>query len=326
MQLPPEIVQFIEDRAERVPARELREACAALSAHYRRRGPTAGLRLRPEAAAAAYLLMRFPATYAAAHAALAELKARLGGVEPASCLDLGAGPGAASLAARALFPQLTQCTLIERLETMREAARGLLTGVRFLAGDLNSYDDYPEHDLVLAAYALGELPERPRQAVLARAWRATRVALVVIEPGSPAGFSVVRQAREWLLEAGARLAAPCPAEGPCPMAADDWCHFAARLERTSLLRRMKAAKLSYEDEKFSYVAACRRDVSRAPARIVRRPEHAPGLVQLVLCDGARIRRELVTRRGSLYKSARKSAWGDPWPPDEKVPVPLPPLS
>jgi len=317
LQLPPEIVQFIEDRAERIPSGELRQACAALSAHYRGRGSTAGLRLRPEAAAAAYLLMRFPATYAAAHAALAELKVRLGGVEPASSLDLGAGPGAASLAALAVFPQLTQCTLIERLETMREAARELLTGARFLAGDLNSWDNYPEQDLVIAAYALGELPERSRQAVLIRAWRAARVALVVIEPGSPAGFSVVRQAREWLLEAGAHLAAPCPAEGACPMPAGDWCHFAARLERTSLLRRMKAAMLSYEDEKFSYVAACRRDVPRTPARIVRRPEHAPGLVQLVLCDGACIRRELVTRRASLYKPARKSAWGDSWPPEYK---------
>lgn len=313
MQLPPEIVQFIEERAERICAVELREACAALSAHYRRRGPTAGMRLRPETAAAAYLLMRFPATYAAAHAALAELKARLGGAELESCLDLGAGPGAASLAARAVFTQLARWTLAERLEAMREAARELLTGARFLTGDLTSGDNYPEHDLVIVAYTLGELPERSREAVLTRAWRAARAALVVIEPGSPSGFAVVRQTREWLLEAGAHLAAPCPAEGPCPMAAGDWCHFAARLERTSLLRRMKAGRLSYEDEKFSYVAACRRDVLRAPARIVRRPEHAPGLVQLVICDGARIRREMVARRNPLYKCARRSGWGDAWP-------------
>ncbi|MGQ9634169.1 MAG: small ribosomal subunit Rsm22 family protein [Bryobacteraceae bacterium] len=313
MQLPPEIVQFIEERAERIPAGELREACAALSAHYRGRCPTAGMRLRPETAAAAYLLMRFPATYAAALAALAELKARLGGAELESCLDLGAGPGAASLAAGAVFPQLARWTLAERLEAMREAARELLTGARFLTGDLTSRDNYPEHDLVIAAYTLGELPERSRQAVLARAWRAAHAALVVIEPGSPSGFAVVRQTREWLLEAGAHLAAPCPAEGPCPMAAGDWCHFAARLERTSLLRRMKGARLSYEDEKFSYVAACRQNVARALARIVRRPEHAPGLVQLVICDGARIRRETVARRNSLYKCARKSGWGDAWP-------------
>lgn len=318
MQLPPEIVQFIEERAERIPAGELREACAALSAHYRGRGPTAGMRLRPETAAAAYLLMRFPATYAAAHAALAELKARPGGMELESCLDLGAGPGAASLAARAVFPELAQWTLAERLEAMRDVARELLTGARFLAGDLTSWDNFSEHDLVIAAYALGELPERSRQAVLARAWRAARKALVVIEPGSPAGFAVIRQARQWLLEAGAHLAAPCPAEGLCPMPEGDWCHFAARLERTSLLRRMKAAKLSYEDEKFSYVAACRQDVPRPSARIVRRPEPAAGLVQLVVCDGARIRRETVTRRNSLFKNARKSRWGDPWVSEQRT--------
>lgn len=316
MQLPPEIVEFIEAKAEQVPWAELRQACAALSRQYRSCSSTAGLRLPPEAGVAAYLLMRLPATYAAAHSVLSALKAHGGDLRPESCLDLGAGPGSASLAARTVFPTLSRFSLVERLAPMREAARELLPEAEFPATDWAAAESFPEHDLVISAYALGELGEKFRQAALARAWRATRMALVLIEPGSPAGFAVIRQARQWLLEAGAHLAAPCPGEGACPMPEDDWCHFAARLERSSLLRRMKEAKLSYEDEKFSYVAAGRAPaMRRAAARIVRRPEHAPGLVRLVLCDGSRIREEKVTRRKPQYKAARKSAWGAVWPPE-----------
>lgn len=319
MQLPPEIVEFLEAKAERVSREALRRACAELSRQYRAGVSTAGAGLSAEIGVIAYLLMRLPATYAAACSALSALKTHAGDLHPAGCLDLGAGPGSASLAARAIFPSLSRFSLVERLEAMREVARELLPGAEFPAKDWTAAENLPEHDLVIAAYGLGELGERARQRALARAWRAARMALVLIEPGSPAGFSVVRQAREWLLEAGAQLAAPCPAEGPCPMPEDDWCHFGARLERSSLLRRMKEAKLGYEDEKFSFVAACRAGgVVRAPARIVRRPEHAPGVVRFVLCDGERIREEKVTRRRPLFKAARKAAWGEAWPAEQEA--------
>jgi ribosomal protein RSM22 (predicted rRNA methylase) len=317
MQVPPEIREFIEARAEQVPWGELKQACAELSRQYRARGATAGVRLTPGAGVAAYLLMRLPATYAAAHSALSALQSHAPELRPATCLDLGAGPGSAALAAREVFPSLNRFSLVERLEAMREAAHELLPGASFPATEWTAAESLPEHDLVIAAYALGEVGEKLRQATLARAWRAARGALVVIEPGSPAGFAVIRQARQWLLEAGAHLAAPCPAEGPCPMPDNDWCHFAARLERGSLLRRMKEAKLGYEDEKFAYIAACREPATqRAAGRIVRRPEHAPGLVRLVLCDGARIREERISRRNPLFQAARRSAWGGAWPPGQ----------
>jgi ribosomal protein RSM22 (predicted rRNA methylase) len=136
---------------------------------------------------------------------------------------------------------------------------------------------------------------------------------VIVEPGSPAGFAVVREIRDHLLAKGACLAAPCPHTGPCPIVAPDWCHFAARLERTSLLRRMKHAALGYEDEKFSYVILTKTEVARAGARIIRRPEHRPGLIQLTLCRGDAIRTEGFTRRNpSAFRSARQAQWGEEW--------------
>ena len=60
---------------------------------------------------AAYLVTRMPATYAAAHAVLREVSARIGAV--GSILDAGAGTGAASLAALDAFPDAA-VTLVER--------------------------------------------------------------------------------------------------------------------------------------------------------------------------------------------------------------------
>lgn len=314
MQLAPEIRDYIEAQAARVPFAELERACTALSAHYRGLGSTASLNLPAAAKTAAYLITRFPATYAAAHWVLNELRHRLGDVQIASLLDLGAGPGGATLAARGVFPSLKTCSLVESDPALAAVARELLpSAAAVLTRGLRAEADYEAHDLVLASYLLGELSERDRSRVIDRAWQAARVALVIIEPGSTAGFAVVHAARDRLLAGGARMAAPCPAEGPCPIQAPDWCHFAARVERTSLLRRMKHAALGYEDEKFSYVALTKTETPRAQTRIIRRPEERPGLIQLVVCRGDGIQNEKVTRRKpEAFRSARKAKWGDEW--------------
>ena len=80
-------------------------------------------------------------------------------------------------------------------------------------------------------------------------------------------------------------------------------------------RQVKGAELSYEDEKFSYVAAVRSGAGRPSlpnGRVVRRPQQRKGLVMLDLCgsDG-RTGRELVSKSmGERYRRARKSSWGD----------------
>jgi ribosomal protein RSM22 (predicted rRNA methylase) len=141
-------------------------------------------------------------------------------------------------------------------------------------------------------------------------WQAARVALVVIEPGTPRGSSLIRQIPEQLLAAGAHMPAPCPCAMPCPLLEPDWCHFAARVERSSLHRRIKDAELNYEDEKFSYVALVREPVLLPGARIIRRPRHHPGLVELAACTPTGLRSLRIAKRDrDQFRMARKAGWG-----------------
>ena len=100
------------------------------------------------------------------------------------------------------------------------------------------------------------------------------------------------------------------------MPGEDWCHFSARVSRSSLHRQVKGGSLAYEDEKFSYVAAARFPVTPAPSRVVRKPQIRKGQVLLDLCEAeSLLRRTTVTKRhGLLYKAARDADWGDVWPP------------
>lgn len=301
MQLPTAIRQKIEEQADALGFPTLQRAARELSDSYREgRQP----HLSAAERTAAYLVTRMPATYAAAHAVLGEAAGRI--VSIGSILDAGAGTGAASLAAREYFPAAS-LTMVERDASFAAAARQFLPGATLIAADLSRIDPLPTHDLVIAAYSLGEVGAE----LAARLWAAARVALVLIEPGTPGGFALIRAVRRDLLAAGARMVAPCPAGTACPVVDPDWCHFAARVERSSLHRRVKGGELGHEDEKFSYVALARQAVPLASARIVRHPRHSPGLIEIEICTASGLRSERIFKRDrERFRAARKATWGD----------------
>jgi ribosomal protein RSM22 (predicted rRNA methylase) len=309
VQLPQHVRRAIEECAGTIGFAALKRAARAMSDAYRD-GRTA--RLSATERTAAYLVTRMPATYAAAHAVLSEVRARLGETAIEGVLDVGAGTGAASLAAREIWGQATRVTMMERDGAFTEAARQWLPDARVLADDLMHVESLPPHDLVMAAYSLGELGrDMDVERWAERLWRAARVALVVIEPGTTPGYSLCLGVRDELLKAGAYMVAPCPAAMACPLAPPDWCHFAARVERSSLHRRIKDAELGYEDEKFSYAALAREAVALPRARIIRRPHYAPGLIELRTCTGAGLATQPVTKRDrEAYRAARHAGWGD----------------
>src|SRR5204862_6984628 len=109
--------------------------------------------------------------------------------------------------------------------------------------------------------------------------------LMLVEPGTPAGFARIRAAREALIAAGAHLVAPCTHDKVCPMQAPDWCHFSQRLPRSRAHMIAKAADVPFEDERHSYVAVSREALpSSNRARIVAEPQETKVGLTFPLCD------------------------------------------
>ena len=302
------------------PTGALAAASAALSDDYARGRPSAVGDARQHAA---YLGARLPATFAAVSATLAMVPDDvLDRVQ--TMLDLGAGPGTATLAAHDRCRRLTASALVDRSAALLGVARRLASSAgidRALAittriADIGARQTWPAADLVVAAYALPELPAGGRAALFDSAWKATTLVLVLVEPGTPAGFAHLHEARERALAAGAHVIAPCPHAHACPMqprAGADWCHFAVRVPRTRRHRQLKGGTLGYEDEKFACLVVSREPMGpSAPARVLRHSRVEKGRIGLTLCTPDGIARVDVTRRDADYRAARKVGWGDAW--------------
>jgi ribosomal protein RSM22 (predicted rRNA methylase) len=276
---------------------------------------------------AAYAAYRMPATFAAVRAALAQVALSVPEFEPKSQLDVGGGTGAAAWAASEVFPGLGTVEVVDRapealamgrrlgIASSREALRSATwRAVTWPAETWSAA--LPTADLVTVSYLLGELTE-PDQAELVSRAATVGAVVVVVEPGTPAGYGRVLAARDRLLASGLHVVAPCPHQAPCPLPRGrDWCHFSVRINRSALHRRVKGGELGYEDEKFSYVAAMR----GAPAppvggRILRHPVHRKGMVLLRVCaaDGSAGAETVSKRQGDRYRAARDLSWGDAWP-------------
>jgi ribosomal protein RSM22 (predicted rRNA methylase) len=163
-----------------------------------------------------------------------------------------------------------------------------------------------EFDLVTASYSLGEMPRASAPAT----WDATRGAVVVVEPGTPAGYRSVMEVRRHALGRGARVAAPCPHDDECPLALPHWCHFSQRLARTPLHRSLKNADLPWEDEKFSYVALARFAPKSATGRVVGRPRYRKHMVRLPICTNLDVGTRVIPASDEAYARARRASWGD----------------
>ncbi|MFE2375969.1 small ribosomal subunit Rsm22 family protein [Streptomyces sp. NPDC059398] len=343
-----------------LPPKQAAQAVERLIANYRGTTPTGTPLLRDRSDVAAYAAYRMPATFEAVRAALAAFRAAVPGWVPARHTDIGGGTGAASWAVAGAWDDPDEQAEADgtggadgtdgaggaggtkgpRRTTVLDWADPALVLGRELAAHsgssaLRTADwqrtrigpglTLESTDLVTVSYVLGELTEAGRTAVVDAAAQAAQ-AVVVVEPGTPDGYLRIMAARDRLAAAGLRTAAPCPHSDACPIVrGTDWCHFSARVSRSSLHRQVKGGSLAYEDEKFSYVAAFRGEVATVPSRVVRRPQIRKGLVQLELCTAAdELTRETVSKRhGDLYRAARDTAWGDPWPPPGTEPMPVP---
>lgn len=328
MELPANLQTAIAGELGSVSARSLAKSVADLSQRYRTGNgqPSGGRFLHAQEDIAAYAAFRLPATFAAVYAALAQVNDRLPDWTPRSVLDVGAGPGTAMWAAAAMWPELERVTLLEREDGMialgrrmaASSSKAAVQGADWRKADLSADWQVAPHDLVIAAYVIGELPEDRCEALVRKLWDHTSGTLLIIEPGTPAGFRRIRQARAQLLLAEATSIAPCPHDRACPMSGDDWCHFYQRVARSRLHRQVKAGELSYEDEKFSFVS-----VSRAPGlpiygHVIRHPQIRSGHIHFKLCTDQGLTNTTVTRKDrERFRAARDWQWGSPVPTTDR---------
>ncbi|KAF0852292.1 mitochondrial small subunit ribosomal protein Rsm22 [Andalucia godoyi] len=309
----------------------------------------------------AYIVSRFPSTFGAVTTALQHVWLDDAQFAPKQVLDFGAGTGAGTLSVLSrLFPQsfwidhddrgdvvdfngfskvppehIPRLVQIEPNKHMQSAARFFASFLRFpdsmmplqstsLSGAVGSA--IAPSDLSICSYVLNELSSQDEvKSVISDVLGNTTKYAVFIEPGTPGGFSSIRQLRDdpSFRAMGFVAVAPCPrSQLTCPMGSGSWCHFSTRLERPMVQRRFKEDfSRSLEDERLSFVVmkkeiSLTEDALDVP-RILGPPLKRSGHVVLDLCHPkGGIQRQIFSRSSvedGAYRYARKSKWGDPMP-------------
>lgn len=293
---------------------ELAKAYQRLSQRYHQPNYAPGF--QNELEVKAYAAARMPATFAAILRTLAELPDDF---SPTSVLDLGAGTGAASLAALQHFPLIHSLTVVEQDAYALMAAQQLIQSIwpkgkaTFCQGDLDRYTDDKPYDLVILSYVLNELPVSKQKKILQSVLATQSSYILILMPGTPLCFQQLLHLRDVALAENYFLAAPCPHQQACPMAntPSDWCHFTVRLPRSRVHRLSKLADLNFEDEKFCYLLLSKNSVTTTTSRIVKKPAHRSGHVILDVCEDGDLKRKIIGRKQKdLYKTAIKLKWGD----------------
>jgi ribosomal protein RSM22 (predicted rRNA methylase) len=314
--LPAELTAALNARLHGLSRNDAAARSDAISKTYRAGGGS--IAIRSETDALAYALARMPATYAAVTASLNALQQVRLDFAPASLLDCGAGPGTATWACAEAFASLNTFALLDSNPALRSLALDLakdstrLAALRYELGDATAkIAEAPAADLVIASYVINELPDAARTRLVAAMWAKTLDTLVIVEPGTPAGYARILDARALLIAGGGHVLAPCPHDAACPLVAPDWCHFSQRLQRSRVHKQLKSAELPYEDERFIYVALSRMPVPQRPSRVLAQPVINKVAITAKLCTTDGVIDAVAPRRDkAAYARARKWDWGD----------------
>lgn len=322
MSIPAPLQKAIEKLTHHVSFSEIGHAREELSRRYRDPSQKKKEYMTSQDHRLAYLVARMPATYAVFKKVLKEIFIRKPEMKIQSLLDLGTGPGTGMWAACDVVPELEHIHLVEQDAELMRLGKQLSLDLEHTAAQKAKWElhnletlqiDQP-YDLITLSYVVGELPMPAVKNLLDKCWAITKGILVVIEPGTPAGFERMRTIRQHLMSQGAFLVAPCPHAFECPMSGNDWCHFSERIERSFLHRYVKQGTLSYEDEKYSYLAVSKIAAKLPQSRILRHPIKRSGHVRLTLCTPDGMQEKIMSKKNSQdYKGIRKLEWGEAIP-------------
>ena len=312
--IPEELKENINKLLKENQIHKILEDAQIVSNRYRNNDGRGKKLLTKESEAVSYAISRMPATYAAVSSVLEQTLDNYN-EELTSVIDVGAGTGAVVWAVNDVTTS-NAIKCFEREESMINIGKKLmentdLNDVRWEKFDILQDEIQEKADLVITSYMINELPKGDREKAVEKLWNATNKLLIIIEPGTPAGFANILEIRRNLLKAGGHIVAPCCCLHECPIPKDDWCAFYARVARSSVHRHAKNGALGYEDEKFSYIVISKNKMNIPTNRILRHPKIEPGKITLKVCDTEENKEIIITKKNKeQFKKAKKLNCGD----------------
>lgn len=307
--IPEELKENIDKLLKENQMHKILEDAQTVSNRYRNNDGKGKKLLTKESEAVSYAISRMPATYAAVSSVLEQTLDNYN-EDITSVIDVGAGTGAVVWAVNDVAT-INAIKCFEREESMINIGKKLmentdLNDVRWEKFDILQDEIQEKADLVITSYMINELPKGDREKAIEKLWNATNKLLVIIEPGTPAGFANILKIRKNLLKSGGYIVAPCCCLYECPITKDDWCAFYARVARSSVHRHAKNGALGYEDEKFSYIAFSKVPVNNSGERILRHPKINSGYVNVKVCSANGIEEKTYSKKDKeIYKKVRK---------------------
>ena len=306
MNLPLDNKLQLESLLDGYSLRELKNVASDIMEQYKNNSNKGNDLINSSLASKVYAVYRLPATYSAFGEALKHTL-ELYDQNIDSVIDVGAGSGSASLAASHLLPNIKSFTLLERNKYMMEIGK-TLHNFDYINYDLSIDNLDIKADLVLSNYVLNELDHNSRINAVNKMWNTTNKMMLIVEPGTPEGFNLIREIRDYLISIGAYVIAPCTHMGVC---LNTWCHFSTRVSRSKLHKDIKGGDAPYEDEKYCYIAFSKSEVIPCKNRILRHPQINPGFIELEVCSKEGFKKIKYSKKDKeLFKKARKSDAGD----------------
>ena len=321
MKLPDILETEIIEKLQNTNLKDLKFKASDLSTKYmndERKGQTL---LSTYQDAIVYSVMRMPATYAAVRKILEQIESNL--YEINSYMDVGAGTGAATWAVNDML-NVKKVTCIEREDAMQRLGKELmqkqedLRETKWINLDVVKQDLPVKADLIIASYMINEIREEERLQVVEKLFNNTNKILIIIEPGTPAGFGNIRRIQKYAIDGNIKILAPCIGQTICQLPEDDWCHTTVRISRNKYHKYLKSGTAPYEDEKFSYIVLTKTSnignenmTKNIESRILRHPIIEKGKVTMKLCDNGEITERTITKgEKDLFKEAKKKDCGD----------------
>lgn len=280
-----------------------------------------------------YLIARAAPEYAVLVRVLDDIVKKIPDYKPRSFFDFGSGIGTGIWAINTYWKNsIFEYFSVDTSQDMLDLARLILCGGKenadlpykaFFQRQFLPASSEIKYEIVLSAYSLFELPSRKsRLETIQKLWNKTEDFLIIVEHGSNAGFQIITEARDFVLNLppgnkSGYVFSPCPNDNVCPryLEQNTPCNFIMKYNSLPFVRK----SMVYPDL-FTYVILRKgtrpSDVPQWP-RVVRAPIVRSKHTVCRLCTSQGELKEIIFSKGkydqTTYRCARSCNWGDELP-------------